>query len=110
MNLTCKKNVIATFLCAVLTTPALVSASVLVEQQNNTRSVKVSYSDLNLNSPDGRVALYGRLKSAANDVCHSTYGRLTLGESLARKECVDESMGRALEAAGINNFVGMISQ
>jgi len=109
MNLTYKKSIIAAILGATLAIPVFVSASTIVENQNGTESVTVSIADLNLNIEEGRWALQARLKSAANRVCHTYEGRLTLEEKQSRKECFNASLEKALNSVGINNAVGMVS-
>ena len=38
-------------------------------------SVTVRYHDLNLNSPEGVASLYGRIRRAADQVCHTMQSR-----------------------------------
>lgn len=57
-------------------------------------SVRVNYSDLNLDQKEGREALYTRLRRAAGDVCDAEYSRLE------ERECFDTALDRAVEEVG----------
>jgi UrcA family protein len=54
--------------------------------QDDTRSVSVSYDDLNLSSERGRERLTTRVRMAVQKVCGSP-GRVTLRERVAEREC-----------------------
>lgn len=54
--------------------------------QDDTRSVSVSYEDLNLSSERGRERLTTRVKMAVRKVCGSP-GRVTLSERAAENAC-----------------------
>jgi UrcA family protein len=59
----------------------------------------VSFKDLNLNSPEGVAVLYGRIKSAASDVCGSPT-RYDLSQ-LKLQACIKDAVSRAI--AQVNN-------
>jgi UrcA family protein len=56
---------------------------------------RVSFKDLNLNSPEGAAALYGRIKRAANEVCgHGA--DFDLSQIQARQTCINGAVSRAV--------------
>jgi UrcA family protein len=55
----------------------------------------VRFKDLNLNSTEGVTVLYGRIKSAANEVCGKR-DRLELARSHTIQVCIDEAVSRAV--------------
>jgi len=56
----------------------------------------VNYSDLNLNTPAGAQALYGRLRTAAVKVC-AQYEGLTLKAMSQQRACVDQALALAVK-------------
>jgi UrcA family protein len=54
----------------------------------------VSFRDLNLNSPEGVAALYGRIKSAAYDACGNP-DRFDLSQ-LKLQTCIKDAVSRAI--------------
>ena len=109
MNLTFKKSIIATILCAALTAPVLVSASTFVENKNGPDSMTVPFADLNLNQSALDVALYRRLRSASDRACHSEFKKPTETASRGGPKCVNESPNKPFDATAIKNDIGMIS-
>lgn len=59
-------------------------------------SVTVRYADLDLNTPGGVDALYGRLRAAARAACGVSGGR-PLIEAIAAKECYRQVLGAAVD-------------
>jgi UrcA family protein len=55
----------------------------------------VRFKDLKLSSIEGATVLYGRLKSAANEVC-GTDDKFNLSHSRAIKICINEAVSRAV--------------
>lgn len=56
---------------------------------------RVSFKDLNLNSPEGAAVLYRRIKTAANDVCgHSD--NVDLSQLHAVQICIGAAVSRAV--------------
>jgi UrcA family protein len=56
---------------------------------------RVSFKDLNLSSPEGATALYGRIKRAANEVCgHGE--KFDLSQIHAVQTCIDGAVSRAV--------------
>jgi len=79
---------IATIFCAFAT------GSVNAEPGEQTYSKKVSYAGLNLSSQAGAEILYGRIKSAARDVCG---GRdPVLRGSITRTPCYRDAVSNAV--------------
>ena len=62
-------------------------------------SIVIDYSDLNLASRSGTVALYARLSRAAKRVCEPVNGR-SLQEREAYRQCQQSSLARAVRAVG----------
>ena len=58
-------------------------------------SVTVRYHDLNLNDPEGVAILYGRIRRAADEVCHSLDGRDLMRESFW-SECFNHAVAKAV--------------
>jgi UrcA family protein len=61
-----------------------------------TRSTTVRFDDLNLSSEAGARALYGRIVSAAREVCGSDGSVASRSELLGLHACVAESTRRAV--------------
>jgi UrcA family protein len=59
-------------------------------------TVSVSYSDLNLATEEGTLALYQRIVSAARQVCPVNSGPNARLAAQAR-QCVDEAVARAVK-------------
>jgi UrcA family protein len=55
----------------------------------------VRFKDLNLNSPEGAAALYGRIKRAATEVC-GHWGKVDLSQLHAEQTCVSSAVSRAV--------------
>ena len=60
-------------------------------------SVTVRYHDLNLNSPEGVASLYGRIRRAADQVCHSLQSR-ELSREPYWNDCVNHAVANAVNA------------
>lgn len=73
--------------------------------QTATRSV--SYTDLDLSSPEGQARLDARLRHAADAVCGIEGTRLPLAEEMQARRCAREAIGnaRATYAAARTNRV-----
>lgn len=56
---------------------------------------RVSFKDLNLNSPEGAAALYGRIKIAANQVCRG-WDNFDLSQMRAAHTCISSAVSRAI--------------
>jgi len=61
----------------------------------------VKFGDLNLDHPDGVKALYGRLSTAANAVCHASTADVIHTGTRGLRNCVRQAMARAV--ADVNN-------
>jgi len=68
------------------------------ESVAETPSVTVLYADLDLNTPAGIEALYGRLSAAARQVC-DVRGQRPLAETIQSKTCYRQVLGAALDDA-----------
>jgi len=55
----------------------------------------VSFKDLNLSSTEGAAVLYGRIKSAANEVCGKR-DRSELSQSRTTQICIKDAVSRAV--------------
>ena len=66
-----------------------------VDRDGATRSVTVSWADLNLAAPAGTRALYGRIKSAAHVACTALEVD-RLYEALFLKNCFEEAVDAAV--------------
>ena len=71
----------ATGICAAAATLALAAALPAQATASETKQVSVSYSDLDLSTEDGRVALERRIEQAAQEMCGMD-GRLTTGSRM----------------------------
>lgn len=60
-------------------------------------SVDVSYADLNLSHPDGALALYARLRTAARQLCGYDFTPSDLYHRVARKDCYDRTLNDAVQ-------------
>ena len=55
----------------------------------------VSFKDLNLSNTEGAAVLYGRIKSAANEVCGKR-DRFELSQSRTIQICINDAVSRAV--------------
>jgi UrcA family protein len=72
----------------------------VIELPDGTRSMKVSYSDLNLRSDSGVEILNRRVRHAANIVCGVSRGT-PLGEYQRSRKCYRKSVSRATHAVKV---------
>ena len=56
---------------------------------------RVSFKDLNLNSPEGAAVLYGRIRRAANQVC-GQWDTFNLSQWHAVHTCISDAVSRAV--------------
>ena len=84
---------------ALLATAALAAPAQAGTPGLVTHTVKVEYSDLNLESPKGVERLYARLRSAAKKVCGESDVRHLQGNRLQR-DCMQQTMDRAVAQVG----------
>jgi len=61
-------------------------------------SVRVRFADLDLDTPQGTLALYRRLDAAAHEVCHTYEDRL--GALVPWRRCVSSALDRAVADVG----------
>jgi UrcA family protein len=71
------------------------------------RSVQVSYADLNLAHPAGVQALYGRLKSAARQLCLHDYTSRELYRRAASRDCYDRTLDDAVDSVNDARLKGL---
>jgi len=64
-------------------------------------ALTVKYQDLNLASPAGVAALYGRIHAAARQVCHVEEDQRDLSLAARAKSCADESEARAVKQVNV---------
>jgi UrcA family protein len=72
-------------------------AAAAVSAEDAPPSVTVRYHDLNLNSPEGVARLYGRIRVAAGEVCHSLESR-ELGREALWNDCYNHAVANAVKA------------
>jgi UrcA family protein len=88
-----------------LVIPALLFAEsgMAVTRVGEAPSETVRYHDLNLNGPEGIASLYGRIHTAALDVCKPAEGPQVVNRALWRgwHECVADAVANAVKA--VNN-------
>ena len=87
---------VATF--GVLTTGSFGLTAHGAESAVETPSVTVRYTDLDLNTPAGVDALYGRLSAAARRVC-DVRGQRPLAEAIESKSCYHQVLDAAFDNA-----------
>ena len=68
---------------------------------DETRSETVKFGDLNLSSPEGVEALYGRIHAAARRVCQQPAGELT-----AERSCMHKAEGDAIAKVNVPLQIG----
>jgi len=88
----------------------LMSAHAVAGDPNAPPQRVVKFGDLNLNHPDGVKALYGRLSSAANAVCHTTPSTPYYAGSSALRNCVRQAMDRAVGDVNNRNLTAYYNQ
>src|SRR5574338_259739 len=69
-------------------------ASALKPALDDVPAVSVSYSDLNLSSPGGRLALQGRVNRAASRLCDADR-RKSLEEKAGEARCLSAALSKA---------------
>jgi UrcA family protein len=101
---------IATLAPAVAALGALISGSVGMAAETQSRadipSVTVRYTDLDLNTPAGVEALYGRLRAASRAVCNVDERR-PLAEVMAAKSCYLQVLGAAVDDAKLPTLTAL---
>jgi UrcA family protein len=65
----------------------------------------VNFADLNLNSRDGVVTLYARIKAAANEVCEPADSR-SLDTAVHVRHCKEQAISRAVADAQSSRLMG----
>ncbi len=89
---TTRNTLVAAAVFAVLSGVSTLSHANLPSDSHE--SVRVSYSDLDLQKTEGQETLYERLRRAADDVCEEEYSRLE------ERECRANALDRAVEEVG----------
>lgn len=101
MHITMMRRVCATALASTIlltaTAPAFAEdqGPMVSTARQDTRSIAVSYADLNLLSDSGVERLNTRVRSAAKSVCDARDARKPLRELLQSNKCFDGAMDRA---------------
>jgi UrcA family protein len=93
MNRTIRTKLYTAIYCT-LGTGALCSASVQAAEDVPSKTVK--FADLNITSQAGAKALYGRIRAAAQDVCHDSSG----GDPILRlavRACIEKAIDKAVK-------------
>jgi UrcA family protein len=95
MNLTQTTIRAATFfLAGAITLCALQAVARAADDGLPTRTI--SYADLDISKPAGAKVLYGRIRSAANQVCdYSAYWEMSLRQT--QHDCVEKAIDKAVK-------------
>jgi UrcA family protein len=89
-------NTMITSVAAIFGALALSFASLSnASDSTGAREVTVQYSDLNVSTPRGASALYGRIRTAAEGVC-SPLSHGDLASKMHRDACVNQSIAAAV--------------
>ena len=75
----------------------LASAGAMAAGSDDTRSVRVSYADLDLSKAAGVDSLRSRLRQASEKVCGGSSDIRDLGTSAAQRQCSARALSAALE-------------
>jgi UrcA family protein len=86
---------LVTALAGCVLSAAAVSSAQAQTPANDVRRVVVKYTDLNLATDEGALALHRRIVSAAREVCPADFSR-DLGRLIAVRECQKEAIDRAV--------------
>ena len=99
-----KMTVIGIGLAALVGATALTAQSISVIRQP-VRVERVSFADLNLSTIDGRLALYGRIRAAARNVCERD-GERNVEALVSAHSCYTAAVAKAryqADALGVGN-------
>ena len=103
-----RRPITAVLLLGALTTLPLTAQSADTSAAPAERSsIDVSYADLNLAHPAGAQALYGRLRSAARQLCMHDYTPSDLYRRAARKDCYDRTLDDAVNGVDDAQLKGL---
>ena len=95
MNTYIRRKLYTALYCA-LGTAALCTLSTAVEAMEPGPPTKtVRYADLNIQTPEGAKVLYGRIRSAARDVCDISVGHDSVLNT-AKKACFEKAIDNAV--------------
>jgi UrcA family protein len=92
------KTLIGLGLAAVLGGTAISAPAILVTREP-VRVERVSFADLNLGTVEGRVALYGRIRAAARNVCERD-GERTVEALVGAQSCFVSAVANARYEVG----------
>ena len=83
---------------AALQASAQSTTEITANRLHDVRSVAVNYADLNLDSPEGQEALYGRIARAADEVCgpRNTRRAGDLAQATRNRACYKETLSQAM--------------
>ena len=81
-----------TLLTAILLTGGWAASNAFADEE--VRSEKVKFQDLNVDTPEGAKALYGRIHAAAKRVCSETDPVLKVAEAA----CARKAMSNAIQS------------
>mgnify|MGYP002785721973 FL=1 len=103
-----RRPITAVLLLGALTTLPLTAQSADTSAAPAERSsIDVRYADLNLAHPAGAQALYGRLRSAARQLCRHDYTPSDLYRRVARKDCYDRTLDDAVNGVDDAQLKGL---
>jgi UrcA family protein len=81
---------------AILSALAMSFATVTSAEESTTPAqVTVKFGDLDISTPQGAIALYGRIRSAAGNVCGPMYGSDNVADQL-NKACLQKVIADAV--------------
>jgi len=86
----------ATFAIALGTASTMAVAGEPTLTSDGKHELKVEYADLNLSKPEGMETLKRRINTASKKVCFVSNGKVPLSEAAKSRECVKETVSRAL--------------
>ena len=81
-------------------------AAPMLARSDEPKQVTISTADLNLDHPAGVDALYGRIRSAAREVCRPAEGR-ALGMQAAWRDCMTQAVDGAVAAAHSDSLASL---
>ena len=92
-------------LAALATAPSSVQAQPM--SGSDPVSVRISYADLNLSSPEGARRMLGRIQGAARNICGDPSSMVDLGERARTESCVDQTVSDAVSSLGAPTVTGL---
>lgn len=73
-----------------------VNAAQASDTPDTPKSLTVQFADLDLSKPEGAATLFGRMRSAAQNVCRAHQGGTTLRDKQSHEACVEFALSNAV--------------